>query len=49
MDSNQQIDESFIRVEAVDVLRVFNKDHPIPSYAVNGNEQVVNLLKTVIN
>jgi uncharacterized protein len=48
MDSGGQLNEDFISVEPADVLRVFNKANPIPSYAVNGNEEVSKLLKSVV-
>ena len=48
MDSGGQLNENFISVEPADVLRVFNKANPIPLYAVNGNEEVSKLLKSVV-
>ena len=48
MDSGGQVNENFISVEPADVLRVFNKANPIPSYAVNGNEEVTKLLKSIV-
>ena len=48
MDSGGQLNENFINVEPADVLRVFNKANPIPLYAVNGNEEVSKLLKSVV-
>jgi uncharacterized protein len=48
IDSKGQIMEDFIKVESADVLRVFNNDNPIPSYAANGNEEVRKLLDSVV-
>lgn len=46
--SDQQVDESFVTVRPADELRVFNEKHPIPSYAITGNEEVAKVLKSVI-
>jgi uncharacterized protein len=48
VDSNGQINESFIKVEPADVLRAFNKNHPVPSYAINGDERISKLLESVV-
>ncbi|HZB12339.1 MAG TPA: acetylxylan esterase [Chryseolinea sp.] len=48
IDSKGQVMEDFIKVESADALRVFNDKHPIPSYAVNGNEEVRKLLDSVV-
>ena len=47
MESTGALNEAFVTVEPAEVLRVFNKAHPIPSYAVNGNDEVRKLLETV--
>ena len=48
MDSAGQLNETFVSVEPAEVLRVFNKANPIPSYAVNGNEEVSKLLESIV-
>ncbi|HEX6226522.1 MAG TPA: acetylxylan esterase [Chryseolinea sp.] len=48
MGSDQQVDESFIKVRPTEELRVFNDKHPIPSYAIKGNEEVAKLLHSVL-
>jgi hypothetical protein len=40
-----EIDESFVKVEEPEKLRVFNSQHPRPTYAAKGDEAVSNLLK----
>lgn len=39
--SDGSIDESDIIIEEPDSLKVFNKDHPLPAYAVRSNDEVV--------
>ncbi|MGV3586875.1 MAG: alpha/beta hydrolase [Adhaeribacter sp.] len=39
-----EIDESFVKVEPEATLRVFNTQHPRPSYAVMGDEAVTQML-----
>ncbi len=41
-----EIDESFIKVEQPEVLRVFDEQHPRPAHAVMGDEAVTNLVES---
>ena len=41
------IDESFVRIESPEVLRVFDDQHPLPDYSIMGNEKVEKLLEQV--
>ena len=43
-DSQGEINENFVKVEKSDVLRVFNAQHPRPTYAIMGDEAVNQLL-----
>jgi dienelactone hydrolase len=45
--SNGKVDESFVKVEPESVLRVFDEKHPLPVYAVKGNEAVEMLVKSM--
>jgi hypothetical protein len=40
-----EINESFVKVEDEQTLRVFTSQRPRPAYALNGDEAVSNLLK----
>jgi dienelactone hydrolase len=40
-----EINESFVKVEDEQTLRVFTRQHPRPAYALNGDEAVSRLLK----
>ncbi|ALJ01772.1 acetyl xylan esterase (plasmid) [Rufibacter tibetensis] len=44
IDDEGEISESFVQIEAPEVLRVFNDQHPRPPHAVMGDEAVSNML-----
>lgn len=44
-----EIDESFVKVEPEATLRVFNAQHPRPTYAVMGDEAVAQMLASYKN
>lgn len=46
-DKQGNIDESFVKVEPVEILRVFNGDHPLPANALKGNEAVTKLVESL--
>ncbi len=41
------IDESFVTVEQPEKLHVFNSDHPMPSYAIKGDEAVTEMVNNM--
>jgi hypothetical protein len=46
INSSGEIDENFVKLEPATTLQVFDDKHPIPSYAVKGNEAVSALLES---
>jgi dienelactone hydrolase len=46
-DKQGNIDETFVKVEPVEILRVFNADHPLPANALKGNEAVTKLVESL--
>jgi hypothetical protein len=46
INSGGEVDENFVKLEPSGILQVFNDTHPIPSYAVKGNEEVSALLES---
>lgn len=46
-DKQGNIDETFVKVEPAEVLRVFDADHPRPANAIEGNELVTKLVESL--
>lgn len=46
-NSDGQIEESFVKIETFKTLRVFDEQHPRPSYSVSGDQAVAQLLRPV--
>jgi hypothetical protein len=43
-DQSGEIDESFITLQKYDALKAFDAQHPLPAYAVQGDEAAMELL-----
>jgi uncharacterized protein len=48
INAQGEIDESFVKVEKPEVLRVFNAEHARPAYALMGDEAVTKLLEAYV-
>jgi hypothetical protein len=46
-DKQGNIDETFVKVEPAEVLRVFDVEHPRPENAIEGNELVSKLVESL--